>query len=364
MGIPGWDFPGESSLLVFLGASLARLARYRGDAKAAARWDAKAAAVATNLKAQLWDTERSAVFAKDATDAVVTTLVHDGLRMMWQGAFDQEMADAFVTTHIMNRSEFWTATPLPSISVSDPRYNALKNANSWSGRPMGLTFQRSIRALERYGHHAESVMVGERLTEAILAFSGCAGNASRCHFTLEIDPFTSIPMWAPWAPSDGYGPTLMAFLEHTALRVGVVPRPTDQSMGPLRKAATIFWTAVPNVTAGATIAASTYTQTLGRATFALVIKPGEMTGLKNGVAVFTCTAGVRVVTTLDGAVVGLVGVSTVAVHATLTTTTTDVLTGTTQRATVQQIIQPNAEWGRTASGFKLLRAAPYVAPFE
>jgi hypothetical protein len=174
-------------------------------------------------------------------------------RSMWQGSFDQEMADVFVTRHLMNRSEFWTpwdhkkpaatrfafclaiesppankkhiclrfSTPLPSISVSDPRYNAIKNANTWSGRPMGLTFQRSIRALERYGHHTESVMVGLKLSDAILGFDGCAGNASLCHFTLEIDPFTSRPMWAPWSPADGYGPMIMALLEHTALRVGV-----------------------------------------------------------------------------------------------------------------------------------------------
>ena len=96
---------------------------------------------------------------------------------MWQGSFDQKMATTFVTRHLMNTSEFWTPTPLPSISVADPRYNTLKNANTWSGRPMGLTFQRSIRALERYGHHTESVMVGQKLSDAILAFDGCAGNS-------------------------------------------------------------------------------------------------------------------------------------------------------------------------------------------
>lgn len=70
--------------------------------------------------------------------------------------------------------------------AASKRYNTLKNANSWSGRPMGLTFQRSIRALERHGHHTESVMVGQRLTDAILNFDGCAANSSRCHFTLQV----------------------------------------------------------------------------------------------------------------------------------------------------------------------------------
>ena len=43
-------------------------------------------------------------------------------------------------------------------------------------------------------------------------FDGCAANATRCHFTLEIDPFTSTPRWAPWSPSGGYGPSRHATL--------------------------------------------------------------------------------------------------------------------------------------------------------
>ena len=79
--------------------------------------------------------------------------------------------------------------------------------------------QRSVRALERYGHHAESVMVGTKLTDAILAFNGCAGNGSECRFTLEIDPFTSKPMWAPWSPPDGYVPLRCRALSYRAFYV-------------------------------------------------------------------------------------------------------------------------------------------------
>jgi hypothetical protein len=265
-----------------------------------AQWAAKAAAVASNLKAQLWSEPLGAMFARDAADETITTMVHDSLRVMWSGAFDQAMADAFVTAHIMNRSEFWTPTPLPSISVADPRYNVIKNANTWSGRPMGLTFQRSIReptgcaqqtktqkrspaptdnhappdtvccsgALERYAHHAESVMVGLALSHAILGFDGCATNRSHCHFTLEIDAFTSTPLWAPWSPHDGYGPMIMAVLEHTALRLGVVPRPPDLAMGPLRANATLLWSAMANATA-LLPASSNWTQVLGRSTYRL-----------------------------------------------------------------------------------------------
>ena len=45
------------------------------------------------------------------------------LRAMWHGVFSQEMADLFVSRHLMNRSEFWTPTPLPSISVSSVTFD-------------------------------------------------------------------------------------------------------------------------------------------------------------------------------------------------------------------------------------------------
>eukprot|EP01050_Picozoa_sp_SAG11_P015239 SAG11_NODE_1954_length_4006_cov_1.667093_1_plen_862_part_00 len=355
-------------------SSLARLARMRGDAQAAAAWAGRAASLAANLKVQLWIESERAMFARDAADEVVDTLVHDSLRVMWQGAFDQGMADAFVTGHLLNESEFWTPVPLPSISVADPRYNALTpNANSWSGRPMGLTFQRAIRALERYGHHAEVTMIGQRLSEAILGFDGCAAapaeieNATSrktaCHFTLEIDPFTSTPMWAPWSPADGYGPMLMAFLEYTALRLGLVPRPPDASMGPLRGgAATLFWSAVPNTTA-ASPAISNYSQVLGGSTFTLLIDgpKGEMGGFVDRRRVFTASLGVRVVTSLSGKVVGLIGIDSA------TTTVTLAVPG--GGGEVKQVIKPNEEWGvSSAAGgtmtLKRLRAAPFVKPYK
>jgi hypothetical protein len=347
-------------------AALARLARIRGDAQEAALWEAKAAAVAANLKTQLWDENRSMMFARDAADEVIDVMVHDPIRVMWMGAFDQGMADSFIGTHIMNTSEFWTPMPLPSISVSDPRYTALSpNANAWSGRPMGLTLQRAIRAFERYSHHAESVMVGEKLTEAILGFDGCATNASHCHFTLEIDPITRTPMHAPWSPPDGYGPMLMAFLEYTALRIGVVPRPPDASMGPLRKEASLLWSAVPNTTAPTSFT-SNYSQVIGADTFSLVVDGGTMKGFKNGEELFSCGVGVRIVTSHSGTVIGLVGIAQAPVKVQLTSLAHG-------SALVSLTVKPNDEWSLSASAgtqvipqvtTKLVRSAPFVAPFE
>jgi hypothetical protein len=60
------------------------------------------------------------------------------------------------------------------------------------------------------------VLIGVALTSAILDFDGCSTNNTH-HFTLEIDPMTRQPIAAPWVRPDGYGPTLLAFLECVTL---------------------------------------------------------------------------------------------------------------------------------------------------
>ena len=120
---------------------------------------------------------------------------------MWHGAFDQSMADAFVEHHLMNKSEFWTKMPLPSIAINDHRFVARSSGNDWSGPPEGLTLQRAIRALENYGHVAESVLVGERLIAALLSSPGCNATSSvGCRFPQQIDPLTALPYSGDCAP--------------------------------------------------------------------------------------------------------------------------------------------------------------------
>ena len=88
-----------------------------------------------------------------------------------------------LSRHLMNRSEFWTPAPLVSISVSDPRFHN-KNGNDWSGPSEGLTFQRAIRALENYGHHAEVIMIGAAQKKALF---------TTMMFPQQIDPLSSTP---------------------------------------------------------------------------------------------------------------------------------------------------------------------------
>jgi hypothetical protein len=178
--------------------ALARICAFLGNATCERTWKAKATKIAASVKAGLWRESKAAMYDRYSDDSWVSTLQHNNIRMMWLGAFDQAMADVFVSKHLMNTSEFWTKCPLPSIAASDPHF-ANSRGNNWSGPPEGLTFQRAIRALEAYGHHAESILAGLGLTSALLSATGCRADVSKCQFPQQVRMLPRCP-WCSWCP--------------------------------------------------------------------------------------------------------------------------------------------------------------------
>ena len=114
--------------------------------------------------------------------------------------------------------------PLPSVAVNDP---AFRNApeNNWSGQCEGLTYQRAILALERYGYEKLVTRLGKKLFDAVLG--------GGLLFVQQFDPFTAAPSIVdpdtkePLPPDtdkefqDSYGPTLLSVLEYIAHIWGV-----------------------------------------------------------------------------------------------------------------------------------------------
>ena len=203
--------------------TLAQISRLTGDGQEAF-WRGEADRVASRLRERLWDEARGACFDRDRRGQTMPILTHNSLRCMYWGSFSQEMADRFVREHLLNPEEFWTPLPLPSVAVNDP---AFRNApeNNWSGQCEGLTYQRAILALERYGWEPVVTRLGHRLMRAVID----GGYV----FTQQFDPFTGAPsrvgQYSHQVLSgdseepiqDAYGPTLLAVLEYIAHIWGV-----------------------------------------------------------------------------------------------------------------------------------------------
>ncbi len=203
--------------------TLCEISRIRQDGQEG-EWRSKADEVAAVIREKLWDDARGACFDKDKHGNVIDVLCHNSLRCMYWGSFSQEMADRFVQEHLLNPDEFWTALPLPSVAANDP---AFRNApeNNWSGQCEGLTYQRAILALERYGYHKLVTVLGRKLMQAVID----GGYV----FTQQFDPFTGKPSIVdpetkePLPPDsdrpyqNAYGPTLLSVLTYIAHIWGV-----------------------------------------------------------------------------------------------------------------------------------------------
>ena len=204
--------------------TLAEISLIRGDMAAHRKWRNLADEVANVIGEKLWDDKRGALFDKDRNGRVVDVLCHNTLRCMYWGSVSPYMADRFVKEHLLNPDEFWTPCPLPSVAVNDPAFrNAVEN--NWSGQSEGLTYQRAILALERYGYEKLVTQLGKKLFDTV--YNG------GLLFVQQFDPFTGAPSIVdpetkePLPPDtdkafqDSYGPTLLSVLEYIAHIWGV-----------------------------------------------------------------------------------------------------------------------------------------------
>jgi hypothetical protein len=242
-------------------------------------WRNKALDVRTKLKAYLWDKKKYACYDRDKDNRTMPILLHNNLRCMYFGIFDQEMADRFILSHLLNADEFWTPMPLPSVAVNDPSFKNI-SGNNWSGQPQALTYQRSIRALENYGHYSELTMIGRTFLKAI-------GDSLR--FTQQFDPFTM----QPGSTLDGYGPAVLSALEFISRFYGVYIADDN-----------IYWSCLDSDFD------YNYTQYWNGHIFKMQTKKQDVNCFIDGIRTFTFSKGTRVVTSLTGELAEVVGIET------------------------------------------------------
>lgn len=243
-----------------------------------AYWREKAEEVRKTMQDYLWNTDKNAYYFRDKNNNPIESLTHNNLRAMYFGTMNQEMADKFIHYHLLNPEEFWTPMPLPSLAANDPFFRNIAQ-NNWSGQPQGLTYQRTIRALENYGHLAEITLIGKKLLKQIEK-SGI--------YTQQFDPFTGEQNGL-----DGYGPTILSVLEYFSRLYGI-------SM----QRDTINFNGLPSEYA------YTCEQQWGDKIYKISQEKGKLTGSLNGKKIFECTAGVRVATDKNGNIIKIASIDT------------------------------------------------------
>jgi len=288
-------------------------------------WRERAEEVRHALTKHLWRPEKSAAFDRDRDNKFMDTLIHNNLRCMHFGVFSQDMADEFIKRHLLNPTEFWTPVPFPSIAANDPIFRNIPG-NDWNGQAHCLTFQRAIRAFENYGHYAELTLLGRKMLQTIK-------NAGM--FTIQFDPFDIENPIQGNKQQDGNSVMTLSFLEYVARFFGIhIER------------GRIFWSGLTDS------GKSEYIQNIGDKSLALRNDGETFAGTINGKEIFSCAAGVRVVTDMDGDIAEIVGIDT-----------------ETRRITLRSgighweiTVAPNEVYGLSGGEPKLLRAVPYFKP--
>jgi hypothetical protein len=263
---------------------LARIAAIRGNEAKRLEWQGKADVLRKRTREYFWVEERKAAFDRDSKGEILPTLNQLNIRGMTQGLFSQEMADDFVKYHLMNPEEFFTAYPIPSTAINDPTFHNVDKAteySTWSGPSMGLTLQRSVRALENYGHYVEIGLIGQKLLERI--------GREPVKFPVQFNPITGDAVQR----AGSYGPMILATMEYLSRMYGVyVSR--DK----------VIWNGLP----GSDLE---YKQTWYDTEYRIVNKGGRVTGFINGEKKFEVPAGLRIETDYKGKVKAIAGISPV-----------------------------------------------------
>jgi hypothetical protein len=260
--------------------TLAKIAGLLGNGRER-EWERKAALVRDKIRSYLWDENRGACYDRDRNNEFMPALQHNNLRVMYHQAFSQDMAERFVREHLLNRDEFFTPMPLPSIAVNNRVFRNISE-NNWSGQCEGLTYQRAIRALENYGFYAELTLFGTKLID-------CVGK--RNTFPQQFDPFTG--EFSEADKRTTYGPTALSVLEYISRFYGVHVEGDEIWWGCLGRGAQEI----------------SYTQHWDGGVFTIENRGKGAAGFVNGEEIFHVPLGVRVVSSWEGGVKRIINIS-------------------------------------------------------
>ena len=262
--------------------ALAAMARALGKSGEADRWLADAESIRAAILNRLYAADDAAFYDRDAQDQFVRVRGEVIARVLGEHVADDKLFATIYDRQIHNAAAMWAPYPLPSIALDDPKFVRPIPANSWGGAAQALTALRATRWMEHYAKPADFAQLMRQWVAAISR----AGD-----FYQQIDPLDGTATQDPGK----YSPAALVLFDFT-WRLAGVRRVEDN----------LEWNVRPPESAT-------------RATYRLQVAPTRIAELRydagraelllNGKLLCRTSSTVRLLTDLDGKILGAAGIA-------------------------------------------------------
>jgi putative isomerase len=143
--------------------ALAKMARVLGRTREAEMWLRKSRALAARMQEHFYDADHG-LFWSQKDHEPIRVLTPFSLYPLWTGQLPQAVNQRLVG-HLLDPKQFWTTHPLPTVAVSDPKYDP---AQMWRG-PVWININYIfVEALGRAGYAPLARDLAERTMRLVM----------------------------------------------------------------------------------------------------------------------------------------------------------------------------------------------------
>lgn len=264
---------------------LARIAEELGED--GTPWREKAETSLKALFEQCYDAEDGFFYDRDRNGRLVKVQSDVLLRVLACEVGDDAFFAEALQRYLLNTRKFFAKYPFTSLALDDPRFDPAFDYNSWCGPSNFLSLIRAPHAFEHHGRHVELTWVFYPILSSL---SRSTRFSQTVHPSTGRDGFT-----------ETYSPSILCMLDFVERLCGILPRPDG----------TLWFTGlVPYQIDHRDDAHETaYSRRIDGNLFELVNTSERSTAYRNGEQLYDAPKGVRLITTRDGQVTSLIGMS-------------------------------------------------------
>ena len=260
-----------------------------------APWRERAAASEAALFAQCYDETDACFYDRDRHGRLLRVQSDVLLRVLACEIGDDAFFDEALRRYLLNTRKFFARFPFTSLALDDPRFDPDFDHNSWSGPTNLLSLIRAPHAFEAHHRHVELSWVLQPILAAQF-------RAER--FAQTLNPWTGAAGF-----TETYSPSTLCLIDFVERLCGILPRPDG----------TLWFTGlVPLQLEHRDVAHETaYARRVDGRAFELVNTRAGVSAWRDGRPLFAAPHGVRVVTSREGRVLSLIGMSAAGTAGTL-----------------------------------------------